>query len=466
MKAGDRKHAEALFHEGNRQLTAGDFETAERSFRAGLEIDPNMAETWANLGYLLDQQGRLEQAEACYRSALEIAPDSAQVQLNLGALLTAQGRFEQAHAAYSEAISRHPAAPGGWSNLGVLYIGMKREAEAEFFLRKALELDPGFAKAQFNLAYLALRQGRFEEGWRGLEARDWYHGLSRHFSCPRWRGEALAGKSLVIGYEAGHGDVIQFCRYARLLKGQGAAHITLICHPALKALLATLDGVDRVLAFDEDVPASGWDFWTPLLSLPYYCQTRADSIPAALPYLHAHANRVARWRALLPRGKLRVGLVWKGNPKFENDADRSLSHLSQLAPLAEVPGVHFISLQKGAGEDEGRHPPDRLALLHLGSDMEDFADAAAIITELDLVISVDTAMAHLAGALGIPCWLLLPDFMTDWRLQIERTDSPWYPGVMRLFRQRRRGDWSPVLADLAAALATWSVGKYPHGALS
>jgi Flp pilus assembly protein TadD len=456
MKAGDRKHAEALFHEGNRHMAEGDMETGERCFRDALEIAPDLSEAWANLGFLLDQKRSLEQAETCYRRSLALAPGNAQVQLNLGAMLTAQGRFEQAHSAYSEAISRNPGAPGGWSNLGVLYIGMKRETEAEFFLRKALELDPGFAKAQFNLGYLLLRQGRFEEGWRSLEARDWYRGLARHFTCPRWRGEALADKSLVIGYEAGHGDVIQFCRYARLLKEQGAAHITLICHPALKALLATLDGVDLVLAFDENIAQSGWDFWTPLLSIPYYCQTRSDSIPAELPYLHARSDLMSKWGALLPAGKLRVGLAWKGNPKFENDADRSLSNLSQLASLGAVPGVQFISLQKGAGEDEARKPPEGLNLLHLGSQMADFSDAAAIVGQLDLVISVDTAMAHLAGALGIPCWLLLPDFMTDWRWQSERSDSPWYPGVMRLFRQPSRGDWAPVIAALEAALATWS----------
>lgn len=456
MKVGHHIHAEALFHEGNRHLSEGDLALAQSCFRQALELVPDFSEAWANLGLLLDQSGALEQAEDCYRRAIAIAPGRAQLHLNLGAMLAGQGKFEQAHAAYSEAISRDPGAPGGWSNLGVLYIGMKREAEAEFFLRKALELDPGFAKAQFNLGYLFLRQGRFEEGWRSLEARDWYRGLAQYFTSPRWRGEALAGKSLLIGYEAGHGDVIQFCRYAKLLKSQGAAHIALICHPALKTLLATLDGVDDVLAFDEDIPKWGWDYWTPLLSIPYYCQTRADSIPAELPYLHARADLMAKWRALLPTDKLRVGLVWKGNPKFENDADRSLSSLSLLAPLAAVPGVNFISLQKGAGEDEALRPPAGLALLQLGSQMEDFADAAAIVAQLDLVISVDTAMAHLSGALGKPCWLLLPDFMTDWRWQSERSDSPWYPGVMRLWRQPSRGDWAPVIAALAAALGEWA----------
>ena len=455
MKTGRRIAAEALFHEGNRLLSEGDLAAAERCFRDALERFPEFSEAWANLGFLLDQTGALAQAEDCYRRSLEIAPECTQVYLNLGALLTAQGRFESAHAACSEAISRSPEAPGGWSNLGVLYIGMKREAEAEFFLRKALELDPAFAKAQFNLGYLLLRQGRFEEGWRSLESRDWYRGLAQHLTSPRWCGEALAGKSLLIGYEAGHGDVIQFCRYAALLKDQGATHITLLCHPALKTLLTTLNGVDHVIAFDENIPNSGWDFWTPLLSIPYYCQTRAESIPAELPYLHASPARVEKWRALLPNldAKLRVGLVWKGNPKFENDADRSLSSLKLLESLGAVPQVHFISLQKGAGEDEARCPPSGLELIQLGSQMEDFADAAAIITQLDLLISVDTAMAHLAGALGKPCWLLLPDFMTDWRWQSERSDSPWYPGAMQLFRQPSRGDWTSVITQLGVALA-------------
>jgi Flp pilus assembly protein TadD len=454
MKTGQRSAAEALFHEGNRHLAEANLELAQSSFREALARVPEFSEAWANLGFLLDQKGELAQAEDCYRRSLQIAPDCTQVYLNLGALLTAQGRFEQAHEVCSKAISLSPEAPAGWSNLGVLYIGMKREAEAEFFLRKALELAPGFAKAQFNLGYLLLRQARFEDGWRSLESRDWYRGLTQHLTSPRWRGEALAGKSLLIGYEAGHGDVIQFCRYAKLLKRQGAAHITLLCHPALKTLLATLDGVDQVLAFDEDIPNSGWDFWTPLLSIPYYCQTRAESIPAELPYLHASPALVKKWRAFLPDpdGMLRVGLVWRGNPKFENDADRSLSSLNLLASLGAVPGVHFISLQKGAGEDEARCPPSGLELIHLGSQMEDFADAAAIIAQLDLVISVDTAMAHLAGALGKPCWLLLPDFMTDWRWQSERSDSPWYPGVMRLFRQPSRGDWTSVITQLGVAL--------------
>jgi hypothetical protein len=374
------------------------------------------------------------------------------VHLNLGALLAAQGLFEQAQAAYSEALECDPYAAAVWSNLGALYLGQKREDEAERFLRMAMALDPDFPKARFNLSYLLLRHGRFEEGWQCLEARDWYQSLASYLSCPRWQGEALAGKSLLIAYEAGHGDVIQFCRYASVLKARGAHHITLLCHPALKTLLATLDGVDAVMAFDETIATTGWDYWTPLLSIPHHCQTRADSIPAQLPYLHATAQRQAKWAPQLPVQGLRVGLVWKGNPKFENDADRSLAHLDLLAPLWAVSGVCYISLQKGAGEDEAIRPPAGQPMLHLGSQLQDFADSAAIVSQLDLVICVDTAMAHLAGALGKPCWVLLPDYMTDWRWGHQGCDSPWYPGVMRLFRQPTRGDWSAVVADVVLAL--------------
>ena len=452
MTAGGRAQAEALFFEGNEHMAAGDPAAAEACFREALRLAPDLAQAYANLGLMLDGRGAAEEAEACYRRSLELNPGSAKAHLNLGALLAGQKRFEQAEAAYRQAIALDPRSPVGWSNLGVLYAGIRHEEAAERCYRLAMDLDERYATARFNLSYLLLRQGRFEEGWLRLETRHWYAALAARLSCPRWQGEDLSGKSLLIGYEAGHGDMIQFCRYAAVLKAQGAARITVICHPALKTLFATLDGADRVIAFDEEIPARGWDFWTPPLSLPYYCGTRIASIPAAIPYLHAAAERSARWAAMLPPDGVRVGLVWKGNPQFENDADRSLPSLAVLAPLWVVAGVRFISLQKGAGEQEAIRPPAGLTIVHLGSAIEDFADTAAIVAGLDLVICVDTAIAHLAGALGKPCWLLLPDYQTDWRWLNGRTDTPWYPGSMRLFRQAAMGDWTPVVAEVAAAL--------------
>lgn len=457
---GRRSEAAKLFYDGNRCLQVGDFDGAENCFRAAIERVNDFAEAHANLGFVLDQKGQFENAEACFRQALQLAPDCPEVHLNLGVLLATQKRFAEAQLAYGEAIRCQPASSAAWSNLGALYIGMKQEEQAEDCLKKSLALDPANAKAIFNLSYLMLRQGRFDEGWRCLEARDWYRQLASYFTCPRWTGEPLAGKSLIMTFEAGHGDVIQFCRYAKLFKAQGTRHLTLVCHPALKRLLLTLDGVDRVMAFDEDIPQSDSDFWTPLLSAPYYCQTRADSIPADIPYLHADADLIKQWETHLPKNTLRVGLVWKGNPKFENDADRSLPSLAVLAPLWDVAGISFISLQKGAGEDEAKQMRPGLALLELGSQMTDFADAAAIVVNLDLVICVDTAMAHLTGALGKPCWVLLPDYMADWRWLSHASTSAWYPQCLRLFRQTEAGNWSLVAQELAEALALFQAHLY------
>lgn len=447
--------AEALFFAGRHYMIFGDDAGAESCLREVIRISPDFAEAYANLGLLLDKQGISVEAEAFYRRSLALNPRSAEAYLNFGAFLAKHKRFEEAEAAYGQAVKLNPQSPAVWSNQGVLYACMKQEEEAELCYRMALLLDNDYAKARFNLSYLLLRQGRFEEGWHYLEARsNWYDvALASRLICPRWQGEALSGKSLLIGFEAGHGDMIQFCRYVPVLKAQGASSITMVCHPALKTLLATLHGIDVIFPLDEEIPASGWDFWTPLLSIPYYCRTRIDSIPASLPYLKASPDRIAKWESALPAGGIRVGLVWKGNPKFENDADRSVPGLNLLAPLWDVPNVRFISLQKGAGEDEAGNPPSGLPLIPLGSRISDFADTAAIVASLDLVICVDTAVAHLTGALGKPCWVLLPYYKQDWRWLIGRADSPWYPGVMRLFRQTEMGNWKTVIAEAAAALA-------------
>ncbi|MFA6310906.1 MAG: tetratricopeptide repeat protein [Sterolibacterium sp.] len=448
--------AEELFLDGNRHLAAGDTGAAETCFREALRLVPELAEAHANLGLLLDQAGRLAEAEVHYLLSLAGNPDCGQTWLNLGAMLAKLKRFDQAEAAYRAALELIPESPAAWSNLGVLQACRKQEVEAERSYRQALELDPGHPSANFNLSYLLLRQGRFNEGWRCLEARKWYVPLEQHLSCPRWRGEPLHGKSLLIGFEAGHGDMIQFCRYAAVLKSRGAARITVICHPALKTLFASLEGTDSVIAIDEEIPTSGWDYWSPPLSLPLYCQTRLDSIPAALPYLRPSAAKRTYWADVLGKNcassDLRVGLVWKGNPRFENDADRSLASLELLVPLGDIAGTRFFSLQKGAGEAEAANPQNGLRLVNLGPQIADFADTAAIIANLDLVVSVDTAVAHLAGALGKACWILLPDYQTDWRWLTGRSDSPWYPDAVRLFRQPGMGDWATVVDQVRTEL--------------
>ncbi|QBK05307.1 tetratricopeptide repeat protein [Hylemonella gracilis] len=459
---------EQLFILGNQCLAAGDWSAAATAYRAALAIDPEQAALHGNLALALDESGDAEAAEHHYRAALTLEPTQAQLWINYGVLLQQGKRLEAAEVALRRALTLEPDDTSALSNLGVLLAKLYRDDEAEATLRQALRLEPTHRKAAYNLGYLLLRQGQLEEGWLRLEQRD-RHGalaerLARQLPCPRWHGEPLQGRSLLIALEAGHGDMVHFCRYASLAKAAGARRVTVLCHPALVRLFATLDGCDQALPFDQELPDDGkgqpsdFDYWVPPLSLPHLFATRPDTLPAALPYLHADPARVARWapRLAAPTGVLKVGLVWKGNPNFENDTERSLPSLATLAPLGQTPGVVFYSLQKGAGEDEAKAPPAGLALTPLGGELQDFADTAAVIAQLDLVITVDTAVAHLAGALNKPCWVLLPWYLPDWRWFQGRDDSPWYPGVMRLFRQPAMGDWPSVVTGLAQALREWA----------
>lgn len=445
--------AESLFHEASAHFARRDFAAAATSLRAALAIDPDLVEAIVNLAYALDKSGRQDEAERHYLRAIALAPDQLQARLNFGVMLTGQRRFDDAEHLYRTAMADFPATPSVLSNFGVMLACAGREAEAESCHRQAIALDPDYRKASFNLAYLLLRQGRWEEGWRRLEARDWADVLQPHLKLPRWQGEALEGKAILVGIEAGHGDMIQFGRYCEQLKRAGAARVGVLCHPGLVTLFGGLRGADEAIGLDQAL-APGWDCWVPALSLPFFFRTTVDAVPAALPYIAADPARVARLAALLQAapGELKVGLVWKGSTGFENDAERSLPSLATLSPLAQVPGVRFFSLQKGAGEDEAGEGVGGLAPVKLADAIEDFADTAALIEGLDLVISVDTAVAHLAGALGKRCWLLLPAYLTDWRWLTERSDTPWYPGVMRLFRQRRIGHWDEVVTDLAHEL--------------
>ena len=395
--------------------------------------------------------------EALCRKALALDPGSMNACLDLGNLLVDRKRFEEARGLFQDALARFPDAPAVWHRYGMLHLWEQKEPEAERFFHQALALNPGYTRARFSLSYLLLRQGRFEEGWLALEARPLNVALMETVTAPRWQGESLAGKSLLIGQEGGFGDMIQLVRYLPLLKARGAARLGLVAQPALKRLFANLPGLDAVLSQGEPLPGPPWDLWTLPFTLPLHCQTRLDTLPGDLPYLRPDPVLVRAWEERLPAPGLRVGLAWKGDPRFENDGDRSLPGLEALAPLLGQPGITFVSLQKGVGEAE--EPPQGLALLKPGPWIGDFADTAALLARLDLVITVDSAMAHLAGALGRPCWVLLPHFKTDWRWLTEREDSPWYPGVMRLFRQGPGETWAPAIARAAAALTRFVPGS-------
>ena len=463
---------QALFFEGNRLLAAGDPAAAAACFRQACALEPALAEGWANLALALDQSGDPAAAEDAYRKALGCGCDAFELHLNFGALLATQKRFDEAQACYARALQLDNTSAALWSNLGALYLGMQQDDDALTCLEQALQLQDGHASASTNLAHLHLRNGNWEAGLRALEARNWYDTLA--MPCPRWQGEYLQGKALLLTEQAGHGDVIQWVRYVPLLKAMGARHITLMCHPALCALMRTVNGLDTVVSSEAAAPAA--DYWSPLMSLPFWLQTRADTIPASIPYVEAETRLMAQWRERLETtvtaGAKRVGLVWKGNPAFENDAERSIANFDMLAPLLATPGVAFFSLQKGAGEAEPALLNAARAQRGLppfpvespGADLHHFADAAALLAQLDLVITVDTATAHLAGALGVPCWVLLPDYMADWRWGVNAgataTASAWYPQGMRLWRQRRGGNWAEVIDTVGQALQGWTATHY------
>ncbi|WP_043817073.1 tetratricopeptide repeat protein [Rubrivivax gelatinosus] len=423
--------AESLFAQGADALARGDLAAAETALREAIVLQPTLAEAHANLGLVLERRGRANDSEAAYREALALAPQAAPIWGLLGTLLLTRKRRLDAEVALTR---------GGVERL------------AEGCHRHALELDPDHADATQNLATLLLRQGRWDEGWPLFERRGWYAALAARLPMPRWGGEPLAGRSLLIGVEAGLGDMIQFVRYAAIAKAAGAGRVGVLAYPPLARLFAGADGVDEVVPLSADITPDDWNLWAPPMSLPLHFGTRVGSVPAMLPYLRPDPALVAHWRAVLgdAGGRRRIGLVWRGSAGFETDAWRSLPSLATLAPLAALPGVQLVSLQKGAGEDEAAAPP--FELLNPMPAVADLADTAALVENLDLVVSVDTAVAHLAGALGTPCALLLPDFNVDWRWLEGRADTPWYPEVMRLFRRPAAGRWDDAVAALQAEL--------------
>lgn len=448
---------ESWFNAGLVEMQSQQFEFAETFFRKIIDANPEVAEAWVNLGITLEALNRVSEAETCFNEAIKLRPDHDAAYANLANLLCTQKRHKESERAFLQALILNPDSASTHSNFGVLLACMKRETEAESSYRLAIEIDHTCAKAYFNLSYLLLRQGRFAEGWACLEYRFAIGGAfsttATDLPFPRWQGESLSGKKILVLYEQGHGDEIQFFRYLPILKAMGTKHITLVCKPALKALFKAQNFADDLYASNETLANDAYDFWVFPLSIPLYCKTDLDSIPANIPYIRPSKQHLTKWEPHLQTKNLKVGLVWKGSTSFENDTDRSLPDFTTLAPLWSIPNITFLSLQKGAGENEAKPYENTHPMISLGQQIQDFADAAAIVDQLDLIICVDTAIAHLAGAMGKPCWVMLPDYKTDWRWLKGREDSPWYPNHMRLFRQKTAGDWSEVIHRIKEALA-------------
>jgi Tfp pilus assembly protein PilF len=423
---------------------AGQLGEAEAIYRQVVSRQPGRHDLLQQLAQLAHQAGRVEESLELMRRAVAMAPGAGDYHSNLAMLLSTLGRFEEAIPEYRQALAINPNHPEPYNNYGNLLRETGRAAEAEAAFRRAIELG-GSESARWNLSFMLLIRGAFAEGWPAYEARLRMAGFPiRKFAQPMWDGGDLRGRTILLHWEQGLGDTFNFIRYAPLVKQRGG-RVVMLCQREVFRLLAHQNhlGVEKWVADGEDLPA--FDVHRPLLSLPGIFGTTFETIPREVPYLFADATMTQAWRErLAPEAGPKIGLVWGGSPTPIHNRKRSTT-LAALAPLAEASGVTFVSLQKGDPAAEAKFPPHGLKLLDYTPELKDFADTAALISALDLVISIDTGVAHLAGALAKPTWVLLP-FVPDWRWFNDRADSPWYP-TTHLFRQSRLGDWtSPIRA--------------------
>jgi tetratricopeptide (TPR) repeat protein len=438
-------------HLANLLFGAGRHEEALEHNQKAVELDPGSAQARNNLGNSHKQFGRPREALAEYRKAVELDPSLGEAHLNLGATLLEMRNLEESEPHLRAALASRPDLAEASFMLAHLLAAKGEPGDSIAHYRQAIALQPHFAQAHFNMALQLLLTGDYENGWREYEWRMQLPEIADfwpRFTCPSWTGAQLQGESVLLYAEQGFGDAIQLIRLAPLVAARGA-RVLLRCRPELKRLFECMPEISSASGFDEPLPES--DYVCALLSLPSILGITLSTLPARIPYLHASGDESLQWKGRLANmfpGLLKVGLAWSSDPRNEAASAQSLPWHA-LAPLLELPGVAFWSLQKGAAN--GNRTPTGAPFTDWTPELRDFADTAALISGLDLVVSIDTAVAHLAGALGKPVWTLV-SFPPDWRWLFDRPDSPWYP-TLRLFRQRRRGDWNDVVAEVWTALA-------------
>jgi Flp pilus assembly protein TadD len=463
---------------------AGRFGEAELLYRRILALRPDSAAAFSNLGNCLAAKKRIDAAILCFRQALLVQPDFADAAQNLAAVCLKAGRTEDAVAALNDVLRLRPNMPEAYNTMGVSLCNLAKYKEAAGYFRRALKLKsdnpsaynnlgnalcamglydasigsyhralaqrPNYPAAHLNLGMILLMKENFVRGWPEYEWR-WRLDDPRmrlSLNKPWWDGGPLQGRTVVLYNEQGFGDAIQFCRYIPLVAAQGGK-VALVCQPALAGLFRKLPGIKQISFPHQPMPKH--DFHCPLLTLPGVLGTTLKTIPGNVPYLFADRDLAKKWQTKIPNDdRLKVGLVWAGQPTHANDRNRSAS-LAEYAPLCDVPNVWFCSLQKGNAAQQIYSRTNHLQLVNWDKELKNFSDTAAVIANLDLVITVDTSVAHLAGAMGKPVWVLIP-FVPDWRWLLERSDSPWYP-TLRLFRQPRFGDWATPVANVVEALA-------------
>jgi Flp pilus assembly protein TadD len=436
----------------------GQLAEAAASYRESLRLKADNPGAYNNLGIVLRDTGHMEEALACFQEALRLKPDYAEAYNNQGIAFAKLGKFEEAAAGFHRSLQLRPNYPKALSNLGNALAAQGRLDEAVPHYLEALRLEPYYADAHRNLGIAWLLLGNLEHGWPEYEWRWQCQSFPpRPFVQPLWDGSPLGGRAILLHAEQGLGDAIQFIRYAPLVKERGG-YVIVECPEGLLPLLSTCRGIDQLIMTGSPLPS--FETHAALLSLPGIFRTTLETIRADIPYLAADPELREKWRQeilltthdsrLTTHGSpLRIGIAWQGNPQHPNDFQRSVA-LERFAPVARLNGVQLFSLQRGPGSEQLTEQAARLSIVDLGSRFRTFADTAAALVNLDLVVTVDSAVAHCAGALGVPVWVLL-SFVPDWRWLLGRDDSPWYP-TMRLFRQGEPGNWDGVFSRVVEAL--------------
>lgn len=435
-------------------------EQARIAYMRALILRPEYENAHINLAHVFHEMGKPELAEIGARRMLALCPDDADAQNGLGNCLHNLRKLEEAVAAFRHTMVLAPDSSYAYNNLANVLRELNRFDESDVLFQRALKMAENDFDTAINYSFLLLHRGDFERGWHYHEERLKHEHMHREPTSTSqaifWNGDAdLRGKTIVLYAEQGMGDTLQFARYVSLVAARGAT-VYLEVQGPLKSLMAGCAGVAGAFGIDESLPP--FQYYAPLLSLPYIFKTRLDTIPAQVPYLYVNPARVRHWRNRLgPKNKLRVGLTWAGDPRIKmraaNALDRMRSlHFKQMLPLLDVPGIEFYSLQLGelTAHQLNGHPQ----VINVTSEIRDFEDTAAIVENLDLVITVDTSVCHLVGGLGKPVWML-NRHNTCWRWLHDRTDSPWYP-TMRIFQQTEMADWEGVIAEVREALSQWS----------
>ena len=450
---------DAWFLRGNILYSLSRAEEALAAFGKALALKPGDPGALCNKGETLRQLGRFPEAAAALGEALAQNPRSVQAMLGLGIIEFKYARLEEALRYFNAALEADPACATAYTGRGLALQELGRFGEAMADFERSLALNPELVEGRSNLGALQLLLGDFEKGWEGFEYRKLWGNLCKADAAtvwPAWNGEPAAGKKLLVLDEAGHGDLFMIARYLPMLAEQGAS-VTFKCRPRLVDLMKSVRGVRTVAGTEPD---ERFDYQVYLFSLPRLFRTRTDTIPGRVPYIEADPALAAEWRERLGSGGFKIGIAWQGDPDPKVDMSRA-APLEVFAPLAAIPNVRLISLQKGFGTDQLAGCGGTVETL--GEDFDAgpaaFVDTAAVMANLDLIVSVDTSVAHLAGAMGRPLFVALKH-IPEWRWQMERPCSPWYP-TARLFRQPMRGDWGSVFADIAQAVEAMAGSRMP-----